>query len=122
MKYYASKLFTFVEEKTNILTIIDSGNGFDSLECKCAYCESSKPFEKDYVPNPISERNHFFTKIIELHSQTSSLSTVKEKNQHYKEYLEDAQRRGAEIKKESGGVISSETIPSYETRISLIDN
>jgi serine/threonine protein kinase len=121
MKYYAPKLFTFIEEKSSIRTIIDSGNGYNSLHCECTYCSAANPLERAYTPHPVNEKGHFFGSITELHTQTASLS-VEDKNEHFRQYLQDAQQRGSEIKQESGGVISSETIPSYEALIALIDS
>jgi serine/threonine protein kinase len=120
MKYYASKLFTFIEEKTNINIIIKFTNDKSALACDCNYCKSNKPLELNYIPNEISERSHYFTNIIDLKTAVSSLTTIEEKNEFYKNYLEEAQQKGNEIKAKSGGIIGNEIIPSYKTLIALI--
>jgi hypothetical protein len=121
MKYYAPKLFTFIEEKSNIRAIIDSGNGLAALQCECSYCSASNPLERSYTPNQVSEKSHFYINIAELHVTTTSLS-IHDKNEHYRRLIQNAQTAGTAIKTDSGGVIGSETIPSYEALEALIDS
>lgn len=119
MKYYAHKLFTFIEEKSTIRAIIDSG-GRDTLECSCTYCASADPLASGYTPHRVQEKGHFFTKMVELHSETASLS-INDKNTYYKTLITTANTKGDAIKTESG-IVTNEIIPNYETLIALIDD
>lgn len=73
MKYYADKLFTFIEEKSNIRLIIDSG-GQDTLSCDCSFCASADPLDATYSPHRVQEKGHFFSKMTGFHSATATLS------------------------------------------------
>lgn len=121
MKYYAPKLFTFIEEKSNVRLIIDSGDGEAALQCDCSFCAAANPLDRSYSPNEKVEKLHFFANMANLHAATASLSR-QEKDAYYKEYLEEADRLGSEIRTRSGGVVGSETIPSYEALVALINS
>lgn len=122
MRYFAQKLFTFIEESTLIQTIIATTNDKSSLMCDCKYCKQNNPLATNYKPDELKERSHFYKKILELNSKVSSLRTMQEKNNFYNLYLEEAEKKGEEIKIKSSGVIGRETIPSYKTLISLIND
>jgi hypothetical protein len=120
MRYFAPRLFTFVEEKSNIRAILDA-DGRDALACDCDYCKQAQPLEISYTPNQTVERAHFFHTILALHLAASRLSTAK-RNEYYRTYLAKANTKGGAIKTASAGIIGSETIPGYESLIALIDN
>jgi len=61
MKYYADKLFTFIEEKSNIRIVVDS-DGREILACTCTFCASADPLDRAYNPHRVQEKGHFFTK------------------------------------------------------------
>jgi serine/threonine protein kinase len=120
MKYYAPKLFTFIEEKSMVTTIISSG-GKTALECDCGVCEEVKFLEASYTPDVLPERAHFLESIIALHNSVKSLPSD-ERASFFEELLSNSDTISEPIRSASGDVVGRETIPSYEGLISLIDN
>lgn len=118
MKYFSRQLFTFIEEKTMIQSIITFGHK-DKLDCECDYCKAAQPLDSSYTPQPLPERHHFYAKLAELESETQSLDRD-ERKAFYLDLLNSAQDGGDKLKSDSGGVVSNEIVPDYKGLISII--
>ncbi|RYF28870.1 MAG: hypothetical protein EOO17_03835 [Chloroflexi bacterium] len=118
MKYYVPNIFTFIEEKTRIQTIIGLGKG-SYLECSCEDCAVSDPLDSSYDEDETRERGHYFSAMVNLQKDLIG-KTLSERNNHFKNYLTSCQAAAADIK--STGAITSKTIPSYERFVTLIND
>lgn len=119
MRYFAPKLFTFIEEQSMVRAINSEYN--DYLKCECMYCSVSNPLDGSYDPekNEKYERLHFFLQIVGLKEALYKAPDGKVANTVA--LLEESDKRGSAIKANPKlAVVTGKTIPSYKRLISLI--
>jgi serine/threonine protein kinase len=118
MKYFAPKLFTFIEEKSTIQTIILMGKGAH-LHCNCVGCKAGNPLLDSYTPDELKEREHFYNCVADIQAELAG-KTVAERKDFFIKHLNESSVAGNDVK--SSGLITSETIPSYVGLVTAINN
>jgi serine/threonine protein kinase len=118
MKYYAPKLFTFIEEKSLIRQIVVLGHE-SALECTCGECATNNPLASTYAEDEQQDRSHYYNCLSSLQDNLNG-KTVADRTAYFIDYLNSSSVYGDEIK--SVGAIGNETIPSYVGLVSTINS
>jgi len=120
MKWFIKPLFTFVEEQSNIETLVDYGFK-NLLECGEPCFEENEHTDPGYDPDEEMEQRHYYHSIIDIVTMAGSKS-VTEYKEYYTDIISSADVTGNEVRTATSGLIDNKIVPDYERFVALVSN
>lgn len=118
LKYYVDPIYTFVEEKTNLVALGRVPELVDALVCDCPHCSKLKPFESGQPVDHQQAENHFYHEITDIRNALNVRSVI-DKNTYLREKITEAIRISDLVKAET--YLTGEQISNHVGLLGLID-
>lgn len=118
LKYYVDPIYTFVEEKNNMVALGRVTELVDELNCDCPHCGKLKPFESGQSVDHQLAENHFYHKITDIRNELNARNPI-DKNTYLREKITEAIRISDLVKAKT--YLTSEQISNHVGLLGLIN-